>query len=612
MDAAGETKKPAVLRSFRGYLGTFRFSSRAFQLVWTTSPRLTLLLAFLTLIAGLFPAAIAFVGKLIVDGVVAASQSGLAADRWQALTFVGWEAGLVVLLAGVQKGIQVSQSLLRVQLAQQVNEMILEKALTLELRHFEDSEFYDRLTRARREASRRPMSLIQGTFGLAQNAITLLTYGALLLQFSYWAVLFLVLGALPAFVVEARFSNEAFRLFSWRVPETRQQYYLETAIAREDYVKETMLFQTGRLFLQRYKDIFQRLFRQDRSLTLRRGFWGYTLGLLSTVAFYGAYGWIAWETIAGQITLGDMTMYLLVFKQGQSAVAASLSSIGGLYEDNLYLSTLYDYLEQEVTIPNGEAIYGPSPGDGLRFEDISFTYPGAVQPALQNVSLHLKPGQKLALVGENGSGKTTLIKLLTRLYAPSVGRILWDGLDLQQWDVEALRKRIGVIFQDFVRYQFTIGENIGIGDVEHIEDEDRWEAAAVKGMAHPFIEPMEQGYQTQLGRWFKDGRELSMGEWQKIALSRAFMRADADLLVLDEPTSTMDAAAESQIFDRFRQLTEAQMAILISHRFSTVRMADYIIVLHEGRIIEQGIHDELVQEGGQYARLFHLQASGYR
>ena len=612
MDATGETIKPAVLRSFRGYLGTFRFSLRAFQLVWTTSPRLTLLLAFLTLIAGLFPAAIAFVGKLIVDGVVAASRSGLAVDRWQALTFVGWEAGLVVLLAGVQKGIQVSQSLLRVQLAQQVNEMILEKALTLELRHFEDSEFYDGLTRARREASRRPMSLIQCTFGLAQNGITLLTYGGLLLQFSPWAVLFLVLGAVPAFVVEARFSNEAFRLFSWRVPETRQQYYLETAIAREDYVKETMLFQTGRLFLRRYQDIFQRLFKQDRSLTLRRGFWGYTLGLLSTAAFYGAYGWIAWETIAGQITLGDMTMYLLVFKQGQSAVAASLSSIGGLYEDNLYLSTLYEFLEQEVTIPNGEAIYGPSPGDGLRFEDISFTYPGADKPALQNVSLHLKPGQKLALVGENGSGKTTLIKLLTRLYAPSGGRILWDGLDLQEWDIEALRKRVGVIFQDFVRYQFTIGENIGIGDVEHIEDEDRWKAAAVKGMAHPFIEPMKQGYQTQLGRWFKDGRELSMGEWQKIALSRAFMRADADILVLDEPTSTMDAAAESQIFDRFRQLTETQMAILISHRFSTVRMADYIVVLHEGRIIEQGTHDELVQDDGQYARLFNLQAKGYR
>jgi len=612
MDAAGETTKPAALRSLQGYLGTFRFSSRAFQLVWITSPRLTLVLALLTLIAGLFPAAIAFVGKLIVDGVVGASQSGLAADRWQALTFVGWEAGLVVLLAGVQKGIQVSQSLLRVQLAQRVNEMILEKALTLELRHFEDAEFYDRLTRARREASRRPMSLIQGTFGLAQNAITLITYGGLLLAFSYWAVLFLVLGALPAFVVEARFSDEAFRLFSWRVPETRHQYYLETAIAREDYVKETMLFQTGRLFLQRYQDIFQRLFKQDRSLTLRRGFWGYTLGLLSTVAFYGAYGWIAWETIAGQITLGDMTMYLLVFKQGQSAVSASLSSIGGLYEDNLYLSTLYDYLEQEVTLSKGEATSGPSPGDGLRFEDVSFTYPGADQPALQNVSMHLKPGEKLALVGENGSGKTTLIKLLTRLYAPSKGRIIWDGLDLQEWDIEALRKRIGVIFQDFVRYQFTIGENIGVGDVEHIEDEDRWEAAAVKGMAHPFIEPMEQGYQTQLGRWFKDGRELSMGEWQKIALSRAFMRADADILVLDEPTSTMDAAAESQIFDRFRQLTETQMAILISHRFSTVRMADYIVVLHEGRIIEQGTHDELVQDGGQYARLFQLQAKGYR
>jgi ABC-type multidrug transport system fused ATPase/permease subunit len=307
-----------------------------------------------------------------------------------------------------------------------------------------------------------------------------------------------------------------------------------------------------------------------------------------------------------------MTMYLLVFKQGQSALAAILTSIGGMYEDSLYLSNLYEYLDYETPDQGGSATEGPTPGDGIRFEGVSFTYPGVDAPALLDVSLHLRPGRKLALVGENGAGKTTLIKLLTRLYRPTAGRILLDGLELDAWDVDVLRKRIGVIFQDFVRYQLAAGENVGVGDVRAFSDPERWQTAAEKGMAHEFIERLPGGYQTQLGRWFDDGQELSLGQWQKVALSRAFMRDDADLLVLDEPTASMDAGAEATVFERFGRLARDKMVILISHRFSTVRMADEIVVLERGQVTERGTHETLMREDGQYAHLFTLQAAGYR
>ncbi|MEX1266850.1 MAG: ABC transporter ATP-binding protein, partial [Woeseia sp.] len=364
--------------------------------------------------------------------------------------------------------------------------------------------------------------------------------------------------------------------------------------------------------LKRYRDIFDKLFVEDRRLTLRRDGWGFILGLLSTAAFYGAYVWIVVVTIQGGISLGAMTMYLMLFRQGQSAVAASLTAISGMYEDNLYLSNLYEYLEQPVLARDGDAASGPDPSRGVEFDNVSFSYPGSTVPALTNINLEIRPGRSLALVGENGSGKTTLIKLLTRLYEPTGGRILLDGLDLREWSVEALRQRIGVIFQDFGRYQFSVGENIGAGDVRHIDDEDRWRAAAKTGMAAPFIDTMPDGYKTQLGRWFRDGRELSGGQWQKIALSRAFMRSDADILVLDEPTAAMDAASEAEVFEHFRSQSKTKMTILISHRFSTVRAADHIVVIQHGRIVEQGDHISLLALNGQYAHLFYLQARGYQ
>jgi ATP-binding cassette, subfamily B, bacterial len=597
--------------TIRGFFSVFRHSRRAIELVWSTNPFLSVSLALLTMVAGVLPAAVPYVGALIVDAVVTALRVG-GADSSHVVELVILEGMLIAAMAATQRGISLCQSLLRAQLGQRVNVMILEKALTLDLQHFEDSEFYDKLTRARREASSRPLSLIMRTFGLVQNGISLVSYGALLAHFSPWAVAVLLLAGLPAFVAEAKFSGDAFRLFRWRSPETRMQIYLETVIAREDYAKEVKLFGLGPRLLDRYRRIFERLYKEDRALTIRRDGWGFVLGLVATLALYGAYAWIAVSTVRGAITLGKMTMYLALFRQGQAAVSAMLSAVGGMYEDNLYLSTLYEYLETEVPEPIGNAKYGPHPEDGIRFEDVGFRYPGAEQPALEHISLHLRPGASLALVGENGSGKTTLIKLLTRLYQPTTGRILLDGQDLREWDEVALRQRVGVIFQDFARYQMLVGENVGAGDEQYFEDEPRWREAAVKGRASEFIDTLPAGYQTQLGKWFKDGRELSGGQWQKIALSRAFMRTRADVLVLDEPTAAMDAQAEAEVFEHFRQLAHGRITILISHRFSTVRMADRIAVLDHGRMVEYGSHEELMSRDGRYAHLFTLQARGYR
>ncbi|WP_261207284.1 ABC transporter ATP-binding protein [Laspinema sp. D2d] len=599
-----------IRQSFRFSLSAFKYSKRAVQLVWKTSPTLTAIVAILTGVAGLLPAGIAYLGKLIIDSVVTAANSGTGPQT--ALLYVGFEAIAVMMLTLCQRGLSVCQSLLRVLLGQTVNELILEKALTLSLSHFEDSEVYDKMTRARREASSRPLSFVNRTFGLVQETLGLVAYSGLLLQFSGWVVGVLAIAAIPPFLAETKFAGAAFRVFKRRSPETREQIYLETLIAREDYAKEVQLYQLGPIFLNRYRNIFHRLYQEDRNLTLRRGFWGYVLGLLSSLAFYGTYAWIAIAAISGSITLGDMTMYLMVFRQGQSSFSATLSAIGGMYEDNLYLSNLYEFLEQEIPQAEGSANRGPIPQDGVRFQNVSFTYPDATQPALSDITFQLKPGEKLALVGQNGSGKTTLIKLLTRLYEPSSGQILLDGLDLREWDINHLRQRIGVIFQDFVRYQFLVGENIGVGDVDSLEDETRWKTAAEKGMAEPFIASLPQGFYTQLGRWFKSGTELSGGQWQKIGLSRAFMRIKADILVLDEPTSAMDAEAEFEIFERFRRLATDRMVLLISHRFSTVRMADTIIVLEAGKLIERGTHEELMQAEGRYAKLFTLQAAGYQ
>ena len=597
------------------FLGVFRYSAVAMRIVWDTSAPLMIAMALTTLIVGLLPAAIASVGGLFVDAVAGAlGSAGAAAEvaRSEALTFVYIEVGLVLLMTAAQQANTVCQAVLRVLLGNKINVMILEKALTLELAHFEDAEYYDKLVRARREASSRPLSLVTKTFDLLRNVISLIAIGAFLFQFSPYAVLLLSIAGVPAFIAEAKFSGEAFRVNKRRSAERRMQIYLEMVLTREDGVKEVKLLQLGKIFLQRYVDIFLAIYKEDRSLVLRRGVWGYGLGIIASGAFYFAYGWVGFAAIAGAITIGQMTMYIAQFRLGQSAVTSSLTSVNGMYEDNLYLSNLTEYLEHEVPEQSGNLHAGPRPEDGIRFESVSFFYPGSDVPALDNVSLHITPGESLAIVGENGSGKTTLIKLLTRLYTPTQGQILLEGLPLQEWDIDTLRRKIGVIFQDFARYQLIVGENIGIGDSDNLASESEIEIAAKKGMADEFVRDLPSGYKTQLGTWFKDGKELSGGQWQKVALSRAFMRSKADILILDEPTAAIDAKAEADIFAHFAELTANRISIIISHRFSTVRRADHIIVLEKSKIMEQGSHEELLELGGQYATLFKLQAEGYQ
>ncbi len=603
------------LEALTRHFAVFAYTRRALSLVWDTNHRLAILLALLTLASGLLPAAMAWVGKLIVDGVVMqmdAVRAGAAADYWAVLRLVLLEGCIIALLNVAQRGINACQSLLRAQLGQRVNEMILEKALTLDLSQFEDADFYDKLQRARREASSRPLSLVMRSFALFQQLIALISFSILIAQFSIWAMILLMVAGLPAFIAETKFSGDAFRLFRFRAPESRLQNYLEIVMAREDHVQEVKLFGLGPLLLQRYRDIFKKIYGEDRALTLRREGWGLVLTLIGTAALYGAYAWIVVAAINIAITLGEMTMYLLLFRQGQAAVSAGLGSIGGMYEDNLYLTNLYEYLEQSPEHDRGVAVKGPDPDDGVRFEDVSFRYPDTPAAVLNGINLHIRPGESLALVGENGAGKSTLIKLLCGFYRPDSGRVLLHGLDVQDWEPEALHRCIGVIFQDFNRYQFTVGENIGAGDVEGFSDEARWEDAARKGMALPFVERMQWGFKTQLGNWFKGGKELSTGQWQKVALSRAFMRSNAEVLVLDEPTAAMDAAAEAKLFEYFREHTQGRIAVLISHRFSTVRQADRIAVIEDGQIREYGTHQELLELDGLYAKLFLLQAEGYR
>ena len=572
-------------------------------------------MAISTLVTGVVPAAIASVGGLFVDAVANSLQQNandFSDFRQEVLIYVLIELGLVLLLTASQRLNMLCQSILRALLGNKINVMILEKALTLELGHFEDSEYYDKLVRARREASSRPLSLIVKTFDLFRDVITLVTIGVFLFQFSAWASILLLIAGVPAFAAENKFSGEAFRNQRRRSAERRLQVYLEMVLTREDGVKEVKLFQLGKHFLKRYIDIFNRIYREDKSLVLRRTAWGYIFGLLASLSFYFAYGWVGFSAILGVITIGQMTMYIAQFRIGQNAVTSSLTAINGMYEDNLYLSNLDEYMNHEVPELSGTKTYGPIRGDGVRFEDVSFIYPGSAKPALDKISIHIKPGESLAIVGENGSGKTTLIKLLTRLYKPTSGRIFLEGLDLEEWDIDVLRKKVGVIFQDFNRYQLVVGENIGIGDIKDTDDLERVQEAAQKGMADSFIKDLPDAYSTQLGAWFKNGRELSGGQWQKIALSRAFMRKSADILVLDEPTAAIDAKAEAEIFAHFRELTKNRISIIISHRFSTVRMADHIIVFEKGRVVEEGSHPELIKKRGIYENLFELQAQGYK
>ena len=583
---------------------SFAHTPRTLRLVWRSSPRGSLALGLLTLVASLVPLLVAYAGKRIMDAVVAGSHE--ATLHWVLI-----ELAAVAAQSLGQRGLGLVRSLLGARLSIDINTMILEKAQTLELRHFEDAEFYDKLTKARREASSRPLSVVTETFQLLQNTITLVGYIVLLVQWSGLAVLGLIAAAVPATIAEVRFSSAAFRMRNWRSPEARRLNYLEYVLANDEHAKEVKLFGIGAVLLERFRTLGQTFYEDDKKLAIRRAGWAWALSLLGTGAFYGSYALMALAAAAGRLTLGNMVLFVMAFRQGQQAFQSILTAIGGMYEDNLYMSNLFAYLEIPIDAPLALLAAGESTDEGIVFDDVGFQYPGQKGWALRHVSLRIAKNESLALVGHNGAGKTTFIKLLSRLYEPSEGRILLDGRDLRSWDRDALRRRIGVVFQDFNQYQFKVRENVGLGSVDHRDDEARIVRAVELGGATEVVKGLSGGLETQLGRWFKDGTELSGGQWQKVALARAFMREEADILVLDEPTAALDAEAEHAVFERFRKLAQQRTTILISHRFPTVRMADRIIVLEGGEVQEEGTHDGLVAAGGRYAHLFALQAQGY-
>jgi ATP-binding cassette subfamily B protein len=593
---------------------TFTHTPQALQLVWQTNRWATGGLGLLTVGGALLPATQAWVGKLIVDGVVASIQNGSDPARTQKVfLYLIFELILFLLSAGINQGRRLIQQLIQLQLANRIRGEIIRKALTMDLSFFEHPEFYDRLQNARREGGYKPTELINDTFQIVQNSITMISFAVLLLRFSPWLVVILLATSIPAFIAETRFSEQGFRLLTRRAPESRQINYLSRLLTEDSAVKEIKLFNLGDTLLKRYMTLFEKFFQEDKALARRRALAGFGLGLITTAGFYGSYAWIVLHTVHGKISLGDMTLYLAIFRQGQATFQSILAAIGNIYENNLFMANFFEFLglQPQIGLTAGDQKLPTPLVGGIEFRGVGFRYPDNGQWALRDINLIIRPGEKIALVGHNGAGKTTLIKLLSRLYDPTEGTILIDGIDIRTLDALELHKRIGVIFQDFVRYHLPARENIGFGQIDALNDMDRITESARKSGADAVIENLPEGYETMLGRWFHGGQELSLGQWQKIALARAFMR-DAEILVLDEPTASLDAATEYEIFRHFQELTEGKMAILISHRFSTVRMADRIVVIQDGHIAEFGTHEELMRQEGTYARLFSMQAEGYR
>ncbi len=587
---------------------------RVFKLVWETSPRLTVLMSVLTGASALIPAATAWISKLIFDDVGEAVASGV--DTVDIRGIITLMLAFLVITAGgflLRNAQAATRAILGDLFTNRTNLMILNKSESLDISYFENAAFYDRLENAQREARDGPMQIVSESFGIVQNSITLMSMIALLLRFQWWVFIVVLITTLPALMIEVRYSRERFRLQTWRSPTVRRLGYFRWLITNDDYIKELRIFDLGRYLINLYRKTFERFYRENTSLTLRSNSAGFALQALGAAGSAAILGFIMFQTMLRRVSLGDLALYFQAYQQTVNSTTQLLQGITSIYERGLFVNNFFEFLEFEPLIPAASGgVKVPEPiRQGIEFDDVHFTYPGTDKPVLRGVSFRISPGESAAFVGSNGAGKTTVIKLLCRFYEPNSGTISIDGIDIREFDTASLRRQIGVIFQDYGRYQETAYTNIGYGSIEAMGDKERVREASGKSGAHRVIEGLPDGYQTQLGRWFRDGVNISIGEWQKIALARGFMR-EAQLLILDEPTSSLDVQSEHDVFERFRDLTADKMAILISHRFTTVRMADNIIVIDDGKIIEQGTHEALLELGGRYSALFNMQAEAYR
>ncbi len=606
----------------RNRFGALRTLPPFMALIWRTSPGLTAATLALRLVRAVLPVATLFVGKLIIDEVVRLAglpgapgpfQAWLASGLLRQLgLLLGTELALAIAADALGRLVSLLDLLLSDRFSDETSIRLMQHAATLDLRDFEDSETQDKLDRARRQTSGRS-GLISLMFGQAQDVITLAGFAAGIAAYAPWLIALLAAALVPAFLGEMRFNALAYALNHKRTAERRELDYLRQTGASTGTAKEVKLFGLNGFLVDRYRDLSVMMQQENRAFALRRAGSGAALATLGTVGYYAAYAYLVWRTAAGSLSVGDLAFLAASFLRLRSLLAGVLSGLSSMASQALYLQDLFAFLavRAEIASPANPLAFPAAIETGIVFEDVGFRYPGADRWAVRHLSFTLPAGQVLALVGENGAGKTTLVKLLTRLYDPDEGRILLDGHDLRAYDLDAVRAGIGVIFQDFVRYDLTAADNIAVGRIGMRADRAKIERAAARGRADEVIGRLPHGYDQMVGRRFHGGVELSGGEWQKVAIARAYMR-DATLLILDEPTAALDARAEFEVFRRFKALSAGRTAVLISHRFSSVRMADQILVVADGRVEASGTHAELLAQGGRYADLFELQAAGYR
>ncbi len=583
-----------------------------FRLVWETSPGLFLGNAALRLIRAAIPAATLYIGKLIIDEVVTLSQTAGNADVSYLWWLIGAEFGLAILSTGLGRAVSLMDGLLGDLFANRTSIRLMEHAALLDLEQFEDATFYDKLERARRQTTGRTV-LLSGVFGQVQELISVGFLAAGLAVYNPWLLLLILVAVTPSFIGDNYFNQRSYSLSRSWTPERRELDYLRYVGASDETAKEVKIFGLSGFLIDRFRTLSNEFFQKNKALAISRAGWGVLLTGLGTAGYYGAYVWIVMRAVGGQISLGDLTFLAGSFRQVRASLEGILLQFSSLTQEAIYLQDLFDYFAIKPAI-DSPAVTRPFPNpirDGFVFENVGFKYTNANRWALRNLSFTLQAGEKLALVGENGAGKTTLVKLLARLYDPAEGRILLDGHDLREYDLLELRRNIGVIFQDYTRFKMSAGTNIAVGDIDERTNRPRIQQSAERSLADTVIAKLPDGYEQQLGRSFNKGVELSGGEWQKVALGRAYMR-DAQLVILDEPTAALDARAEYEVFQRFIKLTEGRSAVIISHRFSTVRMADRILVLENGTLLEIGSHAQLLEHDGRYAELFGLQARGYQ